>query len=275
LFCFFVGIVLPPVRTARSAIYRRLLPGVYLLVAKELQGELSSSAAAADDDDGCEGKLMHLWNTLGGGSIAGMTIFEPRVWRKENLVPPLTDIVKKTDSLILSSLVVRSLSEEKKTLLHEMLKDDVEVLQSCAKALQSNDAAHLKVGRKQSLIGDQFTNIYQDGDFIHRAVIRIEKSTLDWLEAVNAPNPPASAEATTKDIRKMYLTYILTALQPYKRMAFALTLPFRPERWDLVTILWTLKNTIGFTILFAMSVYWDNYSEYAIKFGAYREIGAV
>jgi hypothetical protein len=121
--CIMVGSVLPPFRTARRLITRSVLLVVFLKVA-----DYHNDGCVFDSQD----ELVHFSITLEGK--AGMTLFEPRLWRAEDLVTPLQHLLDETKNLITDVLLKKVDAFPG----GEGHPDSTEILKLCAKALESN-----------------------------------------------------------------------------------------------------------------------------------------
>lgn len=253
--CVVVVILLPPLRTARTVVSQALVP-TFFMQAADFGNEKSKTP------------LVHALTVIDGGSIAGMTLFEPRICKAplEYLVPQLRELLMQTEQAVLGSLV---LSVLKPDLQRPVLIEAVDVLKRCGKALIDNDNGNLKeLKAKQSDNPAHFL-----ADAVSQGSGKVLDATLVWLDAVNNPKSTSGKEGL-KNVKKIYLPWLLAPLLPLKRISELLTLPFRPRRWNLMSILWSLKLTAGFVALFCADVYWDAYATFGIQTGA-SSVGAV
>ena len=128
--CVVVAILLPPLRTARTVVSQALVP-TFFMQAADFGNEKSKTP------------LVHALTVIDGGSIAGMTLFEPRICKAplEYLVPQLRELLMQTEQAVLGSLV---LSVLKPDLQSPVLIEALDVLKRCGKALIDNDNGDLK-----------------------------------------------------------------------------------------------------------------------------------
>lgn len=85
VFAIVVGIIWPPFRTARQMLSANVLPSVISGLAGYIQQD-----NVQENDEELRSKMIHVAVAIQGK--AKMTMFEPRVWRDENLVKPLSKV---------------------------------------------------------------------------------------------------------------------------------------------------------------------------------------
>jgi hypothetical protein len=258
---FIFGVILPPFRTARKIIARTLVPAVL------------SETAAADNIEGArekKSKLVHFYNTIAGGGIVDVTIFEPRVFTVpyEYIVPQLKTLVVATEKAMVGAFVEMEwnkddISSEKET----EIKASFSLLSECAKALASNDDEALKNIRadRKDLATGSFLDVPSHLTTVSEAVV---DATLAWLAVYKHPQQPSPcSKEGNKNLLKTWLPWVALPMLFIIELGAVLTRPFKKhiKKWNWWDILWSIKITLGFVALFAASVYWDKYSEFAIE----------
>jgi hypothetical protein len=197
-------------------------------------------------------------------------------------VAPLQELLVQTDYLTLSSLSVSKLDivgdEEGNTdrSVQETLHKAADMLKACAKALASNsldDLQEIEEWNEESLL-EPAANFRRGASvYIYRQASNVRVATIAWLSARHHPEPSFS-KVGMKTALKPFLALFVSAFFILHRLAFALTLPFKPGRWSLPDVLWASKLSLGFVILLIMTVYWDGYANFAIEESRFQ-IGAV
>jgi hypothetical protein len=263
--CVLMGILFPPFRTSRSVLSRALVPSL-LSVSAQLH-----SLELVDEN---KGRILQGLNIMNGGKAAAVTTFEPRIITApfEFIVPLLEDLLVATEQAVLAIFCLlvwnkdSGESYEKTNDLHAELS----VLSVCAKALVSSEGAATEILRQ--LKADVHTSLEEDNSllsppsYLHDRCERVLDATIAWLDALNHPqHPRPCSKEASKNLLHTYLPWALAPLYPIKRMVTVLTLPFRPKTWNCRDTLWSVKFTLGNVALFAASVYWDKYSDFAIE----------
>lgn len=126
---------------------------------------------------------------------------------------------------------------------------------------------------------DHFDYVKLCSDFVVQA-------TANWLDALRgvttippseefavsvggkskSRNTPPKKRTATSNFLKIYIPWLAIPLLPLVRFFQAIVeIPLKPKEWRLTPFLWSLKLTAGYVALFAMSVYWKAYADFAIR----------
>ena len=258
LLAIIAGIIFPPFRTVRKMFSSTIIP----------QGILALAKAIEDDSQMTETQLYefrttmeHLMDSIKGK--AKMTAFEPRIWRNENLVKPLNELMDEVEKLAECLLLKHSDSVAG----GESYVPTVEILRLCATALQTNspgDFAALSAYELEKVV-DMETNDKEMSyltDITFHVACKIRTTTMQWLEALNGSGgAPDNAKEYVENILKNNCAWLVLPLIPFPRIAKVFMTAFQPSKWNFTSFLWSLEYTIGYVALFCLSVYvpgWRN-----------------
>jgi hypothetical protein len=272
-----MAICVPPFRTSRHEISRRLLPHVLKETKQVLSGEQIDLYS-----------LLQSWNALGNeGSIAQTTLFEPRIFTawNQDLVTPLKSLVLETDHLILSSLLLATSTKENGSCTSPitgividsevhlaLLQDTQTILEACAEALSTNDETAL-FELQTTMNESDGTEVDPTKDhtkspiasyvqYISQATKRALLKTVAYLHALH--HPKESPRVSMLQSFQSVVKYIALPLLPSIRLVQFIPTLVQPKKWNYTTILWSLRLVAGYVGLMCMSIYWDRYADFRI-----------
>ena len=268
--CVVLTIIVAPFRTARHMVSHDLLPVVLSKVHTVLStGEEKEYSV-----------LIHLYNTLATNLPAKVTAFEPRLTKchlTEDLVTPLAILSNKINDLVYISFWKEAVKDEdtdKNQDTMVVMDEALQVIGMCSKALAGQDVDKLRnwkvtVDTTASLKDIEQDTVGEKGMLfaasVHTHALAVREATLTWVDSLETPKPAPTLKDGLKRILTEVAPIVLLQLMSLKRLAMALTLPFRPSRWELKPILYGLKLAAGYTALACMTVYWDAYANYKIS----------
>lgn len=236
-----VSILVPPIRTARAAIGRDLVPQMLRVTS----------------DPNTEPKTVISMLNMLQPSIAKKTIFEPRICRApcENLVPLLASLVDHANRSCLTLLYwAQSTNPDDEK---EMLESSVAVMRECANALEKLDPSildHETVLAHASLLKEK-----------NRRTMLLVDVTRNWLLALQNPKVCIGGKKAIKNLLGTYAPVVVIPFLLLFRFFQVLALPLQPKYWDIKNFLWAVKRAAGFVLLIAMDVYWDAYANFFIQ----------
>lgn len=273
--CFVLAIAVPPVRTARHTVSHDLLPAVLKMV--------HTFHSTPGDKKAQYGGLIHMRNALETNLPAKVTAFEPRLTKchlTEDLVTPLATLSTKINDLAYLSCFRAEVEKETAEQQHaykEIMDEALQVIDLSAKALTGQDTEHQLQNWKGTVdttaslkdIEQDDTSVPEEEEILfglsfHSHALAVREATIAWVDALKVPKPAPTWKGGLKFILKSVAPVVLLPLLSLQRLAIALTLPFRPSRWELKPILYGLKLAAGYTALACMTVYWDAYANFKI-----------
>ena len=220
--------------------------------------------------------LETLQETLNGGAIANMAIYEIRLFRAplQETVKYLGDLAKCIDAIIVSTFEITSVIKEGGVMLLEAVpverkKVYLDSIKVCARALKEG-----KSNEELSSFLQDMSNGEKDETNARRNARALVQSTYVWLEAYNNPSSTKDAD-NVKHLAKPVVMlglglFVLLAM----KIADVAKLTWHPTMWKWSQIGYTLKQTAGYVALFCMTIYWDNWHNFRIQTGA-EEVGPV
>ena len=258
LMAIIAGIIFPPFRTVRKMLSSTIIP----------EGILALAKAIEDDSRMTETQLYefrttmdHLIDSLKGK--AKMTAFEPRIWRNENLVKPLGELMDEVEKLAGCLLLKHSDSVAG----GESYVPTIEILRLCATALRTNspgDFAALSAYELEKVEAMETSDKEMSylTDITFHVACKVRTATMQWLEALNGSGgAPDNAKEYVENILKNNCAWIVLPLIPFPRIAKVIMTAFQPSKWNFTSFLWSLEYTVGFVALFCLSLYvpgWRN-----------------
>jgi len=107
-------------------------------------------------------------------------------------------------------------------------------------------------------------------DFLGKRADDLVLASKNWIDAINNPERVDCGAKGWKNVASIYIPWILLPFLLLIRQAQILIhLPFRKRYGSLMSqfrsILWVLKLVAGYVFLFAMTVFWDEYSDFKIS----------
>eukprot|EP00529_Nitzschia_sp_RCC80_P041747 CAMPEP_0113506710 /NCGR_PEP_ID=MMETSP0014_2-20120614/36058_1 /TAXON_ID=2857 /ORGANISM="Nitzschia sp." /LENGTH=249 /DNA_ID=CAMNT_0000402233 /DNA_START=588 /DNA_END=1334 /DNA_ORIENTATION=+ /assembly_acc=CAM_ASM_000159 len=244
------GIIFPPFRTVRKMFSSTIIPQGILALAKAIENDNEMTETQVYE---FRTTMEHLTSSLKGK--AKMTAFEPRIWRNENLVKPLDELMDEVGKLAECVLLKHSDSVPG----GESYIPTIDILRLCATALRTNspsDFASLSacaLDKVENTEANDNDMSYLTDITFHMAC-KVQTATLQWLEALNGSGgaPENAKEAIENDL-KNNCAWIFLPLIPFPRIAKVVMVPFQPSKWNAMTFIWSLEYTIGYVALFCLS----------------------
>lgn len=233
MFTIILGIVLPPPRTARRLMTKTILPSVAISLANYIGQDERS-----DNDEEIRRKIVHLVLSAMQGK-AELTVFEPRLWRNENLVKPLDDLFREVRQL--AKLTI--LKHVDYVAGGESYEPTVKILNLSARALQTNNPADYynlkKYGDTLEEKNENDPSLLDELSYLTEKTFRRAKNvlnlTVNWLEDLNGDRGNAlEGQAKNNSL------WILLPFLPLVRLIELLKV-VNPKRWELWKIFWVLK----------------------------------
>mmetsp|Transcript_53123 Transcript_53123/g.128992 ORF Transcript_53123/g.128992 Transcript_53123/m.128992 type:complete len:796 (+) Transcript_53123:58-2445(+) len=252
LMAIMAGIIFPPFRTVRKMLSSTIIPQGILALVKAIENDNEMTETQVYE---FRTTMEHLTSSLKGK--AKMTAFEPRIWRNENLVKPLDELMDEVGKLAECVLLKHSDSVPG----GESYIPTIDILRLCATALRTNspsDFASLSacaLDKVENTEANDNDMSYLTDITFHMAC-KVQTATLQWLEALNGSGgaPENAKEAIENDL-KNNCAWIFLPLIPFPRIAKVVMVPFQPSKWNAMTFIWSLEYTIGYVALFCLSIY--------------------
>ena len=269
MFAVIAGVILPPTRTARSLLTRVGIPKILMGLKNYIQHDEKHP-----EDTRIRQEIQHSV-VAGIHGKSNLTIFEPRICRprRENLVPPLTDLIREVEFLARYAL----LKHAKSVTGGESYPPTLELLEECAAALESSDPTNLIALRKKEEEGannndnDVEKNNSTNNDnnstdqssylttlvYLHSKKVR--DVTIQWLTDLD------SKSGNGLGVGNNCAMTLLQPLIPVKRLILDIpSLLIHPKKWDHKALLWTVEYASGYLILFTLSLYVPSYRVFGI-----------
>ena len=232
--------------------------------------------------------LIHLLASMNGGKAASILVFEPRLLQAptENLAPKLADLMVHATRAILGALiVVTAYTEKDSSNIDSYADSDVleiaDAMTKCAAALSKiDDTGRLVEDNKKSNDDKEATReIAPVAIFLRERADLLSASTKEWINAIQNPEPIDCGKEGWKRLLSIYAPWILAPLlsivQQFEILVNWFTLKGTSHAVPRGrALLWTLKLVAGYVALFSMSVFWAEYSDFAIELPE-GNIGAV
>ena len=253
-----IGVMLPPFRTARSLLSKHALPptingvSTYLDITKR-----------PENNDQIVSQLIHLFSLLHGK--AGLTKFEPRMWRNEDLFTPLNDLMTKLE--ILGEYAILKFADTVPG--GEPSPETQQLLRLTAKALSSNDVDDYADLRNYDGMNAEAVDVNNRSvltQMTFQSAKAVRDATLKWLKALNGGTSAASDDRKNRHtlLKKNFMnvaSWFVIPLFPVAKLSSIATLPFQPKRWNFIATLWAAEIAAGYILLLVLSVYsseWTN-----------------
>jgi len=252
-----VGVILPPARTARSLLTRLIIPNILKGLQKYTQHDEKHP-----DDTRIRQQLQHAV-VAGIHGKSSLTIFEPRLCRSENLVPPLTDLIREVEILARYAL----LKHTKSITGGESYPATLKLLEECSAALESSDPTNLIALRQKEEENDNDVEKNNDANssyltylvYLHSKKVR--DATIRWLTDLDSK----SGNGLGGGGKNYAIALVVQPLLPVKRLVWDIpSLLMHPKKWDLMAVLWTVKYASGYLMLFTLSLYVPSYRVFGI-----------
>jgi hypothetical protein len=256
LLALVVGVIIPPFRTTRQLLSTRLAPDVTASLGRYL-----SVKEKPENEVLVRSKLIHVLLSLHGK--ATLTMFEPRMWKNENLVDPLSQLLKDIEILGQCAILrfVDTISGG------DPLPQTTKVLELCTTALRTNDIddyASLKNYDVSAYPRDNSQRSFLTELILEKAT-KVHDSTIKWLGALNGRKAsPNNSKEAIKNIIVNNIVWMFVPIAPYKRLLDVVTLIVTPSRWNLSSTIWALEYAAGYIALFCMAVYIPAWTDFGI-----------
>lgn len=235
----------------------------------------TESIPTGDDDTARRKRLVSAGSSFKDGGMAGMTAYEPRICRApfECTWPILKELAVAVDAVVVAALASGLRANTMPWCDPSEWEESLSALEQCRCALAGNeDPSKLTFSTYYESVDDEETSKRACKSFVcvrlAKDSLRVEEATVAWLNAIH--HPPSSCPCTIKNAKTAvmsYLPWVMPMLLFFKRLVSTLSLPFRPRRWSLPTLLHSLKFTLGFTVLVILDVYFVGYRNFSIDTG--------
>ena len=273
LFCVFIVVLIPPIRTSRELLSTKVIPKTLDDAVTYLEQYIAKQSPAEQDKNNMNRNNMdHLVQNWAGDDLATGTVFEQRIFKApfQSLVPPLEQLANNVDRLLLRLIVLSSDTSSQSETDITIMQQASAILKACAKALSSsNDEALQDIQAFQKTCNNDGAKADPILDsaalYIYEQCMSIMEDTIAWLEALLHPPKPASFQEGFKGAVKVYATWLVVPFLPLLNLFSTYKWAAKnPKTWDVPRILWSLELVLGYIILFIMTVYWDDYVNFQL-----------
>ena len=257
VFILMAAALLPPFRTARSLLSFYALPRAMVAVENYI-----SKTDKPENDDEIVSNIIHI--LVGMHGKAGMTKFEPRMWRNEDLFTPLNDLMTKLETLGECAILkfVDTIPGG------EPAPETLKLLNLSAQALVTGDVDDYAALKNFDGMEADGTAAVNNRSYLTQFTFDkakdVRDATLVWLKALNGTNHGWPKEDGGKERRELLklnvknvFSWFVIPIAPTAKILGVLTLPFQPKRWDLRSFVWALEISAGYIILLVLSLYSD------------------
>ncbi|KAL3915923.1 MAG: hypothetical protein SGILL_005418 [Bacillariaceae sp.] len=221
-----------------------------------------SKTEKPENDDEIVSNIIHMLVSMHGK--AGMTKFEPRMWRNEDLFTPLNDLMTKLETLGECAILkfVDTVPGG------EPAPETLKLLNLSAQALVTGDVDDYAALKSYDGLEAEGTAAVNSRSYLTQISFDkakdIRDATLVWLKALNGNNHGWPKEHDGKSRRELFKTnvknvfsWFVIPIAPTAKILGVITLPFQPKRWDFLSFVWALEISAGYVILLIISLYSD------------------
>jgi hypothetical protein len=265
ILCVALSPLLPPFRTTRFLIARRILPQVLYDAAWYIQGSSMDEFEGVDqrktaDIVAIHRRLVLASTSLRSGTVAAATAFEPRCFANVGTMPRCTWVDLKNVTVSVQNVATKALAFraigfpdclENRQAAKQAFRGTARALQK----LQSHDSLDLQKVQVQET---KMWNFEKD-------IEMIRLTTDNWIQSMTASEKNISLkEGITNSLKCGAMWFAL----PVALLWRVLQIPFIPiqivqgkYKTTMAKIFHCIKFAFGFTLLAIFSVYWESYRE--------------
>lgn len=292
-----IPILLPPVRTMRSAVWRGMIPAALKDAASMLRAlfeedtdsmaegtvgttnsdnEADKAVSKATEIAILQGKCTYHMSALFDGAVAKLTYFEPRLLDTCSKPPECTAgylaelsvLVARVTSASIGMQLFTSRDYNLKRGLYLKAADNLDV---CAKALAYGDESVLNdINYSSSDFGGEegLESNQHDAFAMHKRTEEIVAVSKKWLRALGPGASSDNGSTSFHSFLKNGEPWVRSQFSHYIELFRYLLVPFRkstwesvkdPDSYDFVKLVWCIKYALGMALLLVISVYWPAY----------------
>lgn len=288
-----VAVLLPPIRTMRTAVWRGIIPAALLdassiirSYAATMDKEKSDDVASRNDEEldsgsngnaryKIRGKCVYHINTLFAGNLAKLTALEPRIFvckPGQRTTAILFQLSEVTSKCVRIALGIEPLTEREKEFLsdenaHQYL-EVADTLEKCAKALAYCDISILETDDiiTENMEDDDENGATYDPFHFQKHASDVVLFSKKWLNAMSI-EPPTESTYSLAIFFESIKPFVLVQVSHFLNLGSLLMKVFQKTTWtglskshSLPRLVWCLKYTVGMTMLTG-GFFWDTYRE--------------